>query len=145
MDVFKNEVYRKGPETGRMSMSGTGDAEVGPAEAYGGSSDTLNPEEMFVASINSCVMEVFYYFVEKLSVDVTSYSATAEGTVEKTATGLRFTKVAIRAEVTIGDGGGAERIDELRELAEKYCLVSNSVTCPVEYEVSVVDAREAAH
>lgn len=143
MEIFSNTIYRDSDKTAKTSMSGTGETDIGPPAKYGGSTDTLNPEELFVASINSCVMLVFYHFVKKLNVDVTSYSATAEGTVEKTANGLRFTKVAIRAEVTIGDSSAAKKINELRDLAEKYCLVSNSVKCPIEYEVSIRENRAA--
>ena len=137
METFKNTVYRNSDNTAKTMMSGISETEIGSPPEYGGSTDTLNPEELFVASINSCLMLVFYHFVKKLKIDVTSYSATAEGTVEKTANGLRFTKVAVRAKVTVENGGAAEKIGELRDLAEKYCLVSNSVKCPIEYEVSI--------
>ncbi|MDD5134108.1 MAG: OsmC family protein [Phycisphaerae bacterium] len=118
-------------------MSGIKNIAVGPPEEYGGSPDTLNPEELFVASINSCIMLVFYHFVEKYNVSVISYCSEAEGTVEKTRDGLRFTKVAVNAKVEIGDISHAGKIEEIARLAEKYCLVSNSVLCPVVYTVKL--------
>ena len=82
-------------------------------------------------------MLVFYHFAKKFKVDVPSYSSKAEGKVEKTENGLRFTGVEIKAKVLLSDESQAERIEELAQLAEKYCLVSGSVACPVEYKVEV--------
>ena len=118
-------------------MSGTGEAEIGPPVEYGGRADTLNPEELFVASINGCLMLVFYHFAEKSGVEIESYEARAEGTVEKTKNGLRFTSVSVQARVKAAATDVTSDLRKLTELAEKYCLVSNSLNCPVSYNVSV--------
>lgn len=119
------------------TMSGTGEIRVGPPPAYGGSPDALNPEEMFVASINSCLMLVFYHFANQRKVDIASYRSSATGKVEKTPNGLRFTDVNVKATVTLGDQKRIGEVAKLAELAEKYCLVSKSVACPVHYEVAI--------
>lgn len=139
MEVFTNTIAKRENELAKIAMSGVHEAEVGAPECYGGSPDALNPEEMFVASINSCIMLVFYHFTDKYKVGITSYSTEASGTVEKTKNGLRFTAVDVRAKVTLDDPGQAEKIEEIAQLAEKYCLVSGSVSCPVEYGVEVID------
>lgn len=139
MEIFKNTVFRQAESPAKTSMSGTGETKVGPPPEYGGDKESLNPEEMFVAAINSCIMLVFYHFVEKSKVDLLSYSSEAQGKVEKTRNGLRFTGVNVKAKVKISEGVQAEKIDEIARLAEKYCLISGSVACPVEYEVEVVD------
>ena len=58
MELFKNTVYKSGSQTAKTSMSGISETEVGPPSQYGGNSDSLNPEEMLVASVNSCLMLV---------------------------------------------------------------------------------------
>lgn len=60
-------------------MSGISETEVGSPPEYGGNSITLNPEEMFVASVNSCIVLVFYHFKKKFKVEFTSYHSEAEG------------------------------------------------------------------
>jgi organic hydroperoxide reductase OsmC/OhrA len=94
---------------------------------------------MFVASINSCIMLVFYHFAKKFKVEVLSYTSQAQGKVEKTKNGLRFTTVEVEAKVSFSNKNQAEKIEEIARLAERYCLVSGSVACPVEYKVEVVD------
>ena len=138
MTIFKNAIRCMAGNPAVTTMSGAKEAEIGPPVEYGGRPDTLNPEELFVASINSCLMLVFYHFAEKSGVAIESYEADAEGTVEKTRNGLRFTKVSVQAQVKIQATDGAGSLQELAELAEKFCLVSNSVSCPVSYDVSAV-------
>ena len=143
MEVFTNTVFKREEKPAKTTMSGVGETEVGPPAVYGGDSQTLNPEELFIAAINSCIMLVFYHFAKKLKVEVLSYSSKAQGKIEKTKTGFRFTSVEVNAEVLLNDNNQAEKIEEIAQLAEKYCLVSDSVACPVEYGVEVVD--ETSH
>jgi organic hydroperoxide reductase OsmC/OhrA len=133
MTVFKNVILQQAGKTATTSMSGAAQTEIGPPEEYGGRADTLNPEEMFVASINSCLMLVFRHFADKSGVEIESYESSAEGNVEKTREGLRFTSVSVVAQAKVSK---PEKLKELAELAEKFCLVSNSVKCPVSYVVN---------
>ena len=135
--LFRNTVFRKGDESAKTVFSGPGELEVGPAPEFEGSPETLNPEEMFVAAINNCLMTTFFYFVRKLNVEISSYYSEAQGQLEKQKDGFRFTDVQVRAEVTLAQQERAEKVRRLGDLAEKYCLVSRSVTCPVHYELEV--------
>jgi organic hydroperoxide reductase OsmC/OhrA len=136
MTLFKNAIRCVAGSPAVTSMSGAKDTEIGPPSEYGGSPDTLNPEELFVASINSCLMLVFFHFADKAGVLIDSYEANAEGTVEKTRNGLRFTSVSVQAKVKAQAEDVDGKLQELTELAEKFCLVSNSVSCPINYNVS---------
>lgn len=137
MDVFVNELERHGDAKATTRMSGTEEVPVGAPPSYGGTTDTLNPEELFVASINSCLMLVFDHFAQQRKVAISRYVSQAEGKVEKTPKGLRFMEVQVKASVSLDHSSQLEAIPKLAELAEKYCLVSNSVSCPVHYEVTV--------
>ena len=136
MEVFKNSLRKTGQKDAVTSMSGAENLPIGPPAQYGGSADTLNPEELFVASVNSCIMLVFSHFAKKKELDFCEYSSEAEGIVEKTKEGLRFTGISVKAEVVLNDENQAGKVEEIAQLAEKYCLVSNSVSCPVEYSVA---------
>lgn len=137
MEIFTNILTKLADKPATTTMSGISESAVEPPAVYGGDPNALNPEEMFVASINSCIMLVFYHFVKKYEVAILSYTSTANGKVEKTKDGLRFTSVEVQAEVSLGDDGSAEKIEEMAKLAEQYCLVSNSVSCPVSYSIKV--------
>jgi organic hydroperoxide reductase OsmC/OhrA len=139
VEIFRNTVYQNSGQPARTTMSGVSEAEIGPPPEYGGSPNSLNPEELLVASVNSCIMLVFFHFAKKYEVEVTSYHSQAEGKVEKTKNGLRFTNIEVKAKVSLADGTSAEKIEEIAHLADKYCLVTGSLTCPVQYSVEVVE------
>jgi organic hydroperoxide reductase OsmC/OhrA len=139
MQIFRNTVYQNSDKPAKTTMSGISEAEIGPPPEYGGSPNSLNPEEMLVASVNSCIMLVFFHFVDKSEIDVLSYHSDAEGKVEKTKNGLRFTNVQVEAKVRLGNAGSTQKIQEIARLAEKYCLVSNALTCPVNYNVQILE------
>jgi organic hydroperoxide reductase OsmC/OhrA len=50
---------------------------------------------------------------------------------------LRFTEIQVKATVILGNQEQSSEVDKLSELAEKYCLVSNSVACPIHYKVEI--------
>ena len=135
--LFKNTVFKEGNESAKTVFSGPGDLEVGPAPEFNGSPETLNPEEIFVAAVNNCLMTTFFYFVRKSNIEILSYHSNAAGRVEKQTDGFRFTNVDVRAKVTLRQQEYAQKARELGDLAEKYCLVSRSVACPVHYELEV--------
>jgi organic hydroperoxide reductase OsmC/OhrA len=135
--LFKNTVFKEGDESAKTVFSGPGELEVGPAPEFKGSPETLNPEEMFVAAVNNCLMTTFFYFVGKLNVEILSYYSDAEGQVEKGKDGFRFTTVQIRAKVMLSDHRFVEKVREFGNLAEKYCLVSRSLACPVRYHLEI--------
>jgi organic hydroperoxide reductase OsmC/OhrA len=147
MEIFRNTVYQNSGESAKTKMSGISEAEIGPPSEYGGDPNSLNPEEMLVASVNSCIMLVFFHFTKKYEVEITSYHSDAEGKVEKTKNGLRFTNVEVRAKVSLSSADSAAKIsaakiEEIAQLAEKYCLVSGSLACPVQYNVEVAEDKE---
>ena len=138
MEIFKNTLHKNSSQLARTSMSGISETEVGPPREYGGNPNTLNPEEMLVASVNSCIMLVFFHFADKYRVEITSYHSDAEGKIEKTKNGLRFTNIEVRAKVSLASDTSTQKIKEIAELADKYCLVSGSLVCPVHYNVEVI-------
>ena len=99
--LFKNTVFKEGNESAKTIFSGPGGLEVGPAPEFEGSPQTLNPEEMFVAAINNCLMTTFFYFVRKSNVEILSYCSDAEGRVEKQADGFRFTNMEVPSQENI--------------------------------------------
>jgi organic hydroperoxide reductase OsmC/OhrA len=141
MEIFRNTVYQISDKPARTNMSGIRETEIGPPPEYGGSPNSLNPEEMLVASVNSCIMLVFYHFANKYEVEIASYHSDAGGKVEKTKNGLRFTNVEVRAKVSLVNADAAVKIKEIAQLAERYCLVSGSLACPVQYNVEVVENK----
>jgi organic hydroperoxide reductase OsmC/OhrA len=81
MEIFRNHVYQTSGESAKTTMSGISETEIGPPPEYGGSPDSLNPEEMLVASVNSCIMLVFFHFAKRYDIEIASYHSEAKGKV----------------------------------------------------------------
>jgi len=135
--IFKNTISRNQDEPAKVMFSGPGQMEIGAAAEFGGGGQGLNPEEMFVAAINSCLMNTFLYFTQKFKIETLSYNSQASGRLEKQSDGFRFTNVEVQAKVQLPEDKFADKIQEAGHLAEKYCLVSRSVTCSVDYQLEI--------
>jgi organic hydroperoxide reductase OsmC/OhrA len=140
--VYLNTI-RKGMDGDATAIfGGPGELAIGPAPEFGGRAGSLNPEELFVAAINGCLLMTLSYFLQRSKIEIESYEADAEGQVKKDKDGLRFVEVTVRATATVKDPSVAEKICDLAGLAEKHCLVSRSVSCPVHYHLSVEISEE---
>lgn len=82
-------------------------------------------------------MTTFAAIAAKSKLEYAGYECRAEGVLDKTPEGLRFTRVALF--VTLR-GADAEKAVRLLELAKKHCIVSNSLRLPVEVESVVLAA-----
>ncbi len=139
MHIFKNTVYQETKGSGVVSLRGLGNVPLSAPPEFGGDADILSPEEMFVGSINGCLMLTFLYFAKRFHVEIASYHSDVEGEVEKGKDGFKFVKVNVKARVSVVVDEHSEKIEVISHLAEKYCLVSGSVTCPVNYKVDVIN------
>jgi organic hydroperoxide reductase OsmC/OhrA len=140
--VYVNTVQKGRDGDAAVIFGGPGELAIGPAPEFGGRPESLNPEELFVAAINSCLMVTFFYFLRKSDIELHAYEADAKGQVRKGPDGLQFVDVQVRATATVKEPGLAEKVCELAGLAEKYCLVSRSVSCPVHYHLRVEIGEE---
>ena len=114
---------------------------VTPPE-FGGVEAEWTPEHLLVASVESCLLSTFLYFAERFKLSPCSYASTAEGTVEKTKEGLRFTAIDVSIRLTVADAKAAEKVSSLhiRDKLEKYCLVSASLGFPVRIDIDTDQA-----
>jgi len=107
--------------------------QTAPPPEFGGPARTWCPEELFVASIESCLMSTFLYFAERFGLSLIAYSSTSKDILNKTAQGLRFAGVEVRIEVAWEDDESLRKAASLhlKEKLERYCPISTSLNCPV--------------
>ena len=113
---------------------------------FGGPKGIWSPEELFVASVGSCLMTTFLYFIELLGIRLVSYDSHAGGTMEKTPDGLRFTAMDVAIVVKVEDESDYQKALGLKKKLEKYCPVSTSLNFPVTLSlgVSVTGSQQAS-
>src|SRR4030042_3561405 len=111
--MYVNTVRKVADADAAVIFDGPGELAIGPAPEFGGRPESLNPEELFVAAINGCLMVTFFYFLRKADIELQFYEADAEGQGQKGAGGLRFVDVQVHATVTVKQPSLAEKLCEL--------------------------------
>jgi organic hydroperoxide reductase OsmC/OhrA len=141
--VFETQVvWQRGREC-RVEARDNPALTVATPPEFGGPEGVWAPEELFVGSVESCLLSTFLYFAERFELPFSSYSSTSRGTVEKTPEGLRFTGIDVSIAVTVPNEKAAKKAAALRlkEKLEKYCPVSTSLCCPVRLAFEVTGAN----
>ncbi len=130
----------KGNHVGEVTLSNGPVLPFSAPSAIKGIEGVLTPEDAFVASLNTCYMLMFIWSVERLKIDLLSYTCEAEGHVEefldRTST---FDKVTLRPKI-VAKGCEEDRVKRALELAEKYSLVWQSIKASVVLEPEIIIA-----
>jgi organic hydroperoxide reductase OsmC/OhrA len=124
---YKNKITWTEDKKGNLTLEDKPSLEISTPEDFGGPRGYLAPEDLFVASINSCIMTTFLYFTGRRNIDIKSYESEAVGKVSKGKSGLFFSEIIVTLHVELKDGNNTQVLSKLIETAKKYCLISNSV------------------
>ncbi len=109
---------------------------AGPPPQFGGKNRWWSPEHLFVSSINLCLLLTFQTIAEKSKLAVKDYRSQIKGTLEKTSQGLMFTEALMEVKISV-PSGEKDKTLRLLALAEKRCLISNSLKTKVSTKVEV--------
>jgi organic hydroperoxide reductase OsmC/OhrA len=101
----------------------------GPPPEFDGDATSWSPEHLLLSSIGLCLLTTFEAFAARDRVNLWSWQASVSGTVAKTIAGLAFTKITVAVEMAVGNVAQAHAT---LEMARRHCLVSNTLSVPVE-------------
>jgi organic hydroperoxide reductase OsmC/OhrA len=105
----------------------------GNVPAQFSSEASVDPEELFVASLSSCHMLWFLDLARRAGVEILSYEDQAEGIMERDADGrTAITKVTLRPR--IDSAATPEQLADLHHKAHDACFIANSVKTVVTVE-----------
>ena len=139
---FKSFVYRTSVDNvrGRSAVLHSGNkpalAVSAPLE-FKGDPALWNPEDLFVASIEVCLMLTFVGIAERKGLAFVSYSSTAEGLLEWEEDSYVFTRVVIRPEIVLPPETSATDAREVLERAHRTCLVARSTRSTIVIEPTI--------
>lgn len=119
---------------GTISCAGKPDVAVATPSEFKGHEGVWSPEDLFVASVNVCVMTTFLAVAERAGLPFASYESTAEGRLELVEGKFQFTVITIKPIITLKAAGDTAKAKELIEKAEANCLISNSMKARVTLE-----------
>jgi peroxiredoxin-like protein len=119
---------------GMITCAGKPDVQVATPPEFKGHDGIWSPEDLFVASVNVCLMTTFLAVAERAGLAFSAYESTAEGRLELVEGKFQFTTITIRPSITLNSGEDAGKAKELIEKAERNCLISNSMKATVTLE-----------
>ena len=111
--------------------------EVATPPEFRGHPGIWTPEELFVASVNACIMTTFLYYADREKLRFLSYESSAEGVLEKSERGLVFSCIEVVPEISVKLANDVERTRDLLALSEKNCLISNSIKSKVTVKAKI--------
>ena len=129
---YKTDLKWLGEKKGVLSSLDKPDIEIATPPEFKGHPGIWTPEDLFVSSVNSCIMTTFLYYAEKEGIEFLSYESQAEGVLEMTDGRLVFSEIRIKPQISVQSPGDVEKIKSLINLSEKTCLISNSIKSRVE-------------
>jgi len=131
--TYHTKVTWKGEHWGHIQMGNGPEMDFSAPPDVQGHPGVLTPEDAFVAAVNTCVMMMFIWAVERFKLDLVSYDCEAEGTklIELDRTEI-FSSVTLRPKVVLRAGNEARttverRVQRALGSAQKYSLVANSI------------------
>lgn len=130
--LYKNHIKWESEKKGFLSSDDKQGFQVATPPEFRGHPGIWNPEELFIAAVNSCVMTTFLSFAEKQSLDFLSYKSDVEGILRFSENKLMFTDVTVRPVITVADKTDIEKATDIIDMVEKHCLISNSIKSKVE-------------
>ena len=122
---------------GTLTAGGKPPLPVAPPPEFRGPEGVWSPEDLLVASVNSCVMTTFLYYAGRERIVLSRYESDAEGTVVFEEGSLRFQKIVVRPKVQVASEEDRKKAASALEEAERKCLVSNSLRATVELQPEI--------
>lgn len=135
--TYRTSVRWTERKLGVISSAGKPEVQVATPPEFKGHEGIWSPEDLFVASVNVCVMSTFLAFAERAGITFRSYESEAEGRLELVDGKFQFTAIALRPRITLQPGGDVGKAKEILAKAEASCLISNSIKTRVTVEPTI--------
>ncbi len=120
-----------------LSSPGLVDLESAAPAEFGGPGDRWSPETLLVAAVADCFILSFNAIAKASKLDWTSLSCDVDGVLEKVDRVTQFTAFHIRATLEVPDGTREGKAERLLAMAEKSCLITNSLIADSHLEAEV--------
>jgi len=126
-----------GKGEGTIESTGKTSIELSTPVEFGGKPGIWTPEELLVASVNSCLMTTFSYYAVKQKFEFVSYESWAEGIVELFEMKYSFSRITIKPKIIVKFKDNIETAENLLKISEENCFITNSVKAKVILEPEI--------
>ena len=121
-----------------VSAGGPPSLRMAPPVEFDGPGDAWSPEQLLVASVESCFLFTLRAVAAAAKVEYTSIDILAEGMLERKDGVVRITEVVLRPVLSLPAGSDPGAARHVLEKSAKLCFVSASLSAPVRLEPRVL-------
>ena len=130
--TYETTVIWKEEKKGLLCSFGKETIEIATPPEFQGHEGLWTPEDLFVASVNVCIKTTFLHYAQKNNFEFLSYESKAEGVLERVEDQFLFSEIKVIPKIVVKPNTQIQKAKELIVLAEKNCLISNSIKSKVE-------------
>lgn len=142
---YEAEIEWKGEKTGSLTGGDVPAISVGAPPEFNGDKGRWSPEQLLVASVNSCYMLTLLAIAENSKIPLVSFVSGARGKLEKVAgAGYQVTEIIIRPKIVVTSAKDTERVSRIIEKAKQNCFVSNSIKSAITVEPEIFHQQTPA-
>ena len=138
--TYYTSLERHGDRSGTLRSPGKPEIGVSAPPEFKGEAGVWTPEDLFVASVEVCLMTTFSSLSARRGIAVTSYSSRAEGFLEFTDDGHRFTRIKIWPAIEVAREDQIIEAETAIHDAHERCLIGKSMSSAVEINPTVRQA-----
>ncbi len=120
-----------------IAGAGLPDLATAPPVEFGGPGDRWSPETLLVAAVCDCFVLGFKTIAAASRLTWSELDVRVTGTLDRIDRKMRFTHIAVKAQLTV-PAGQESRAPRILEKAEEACLITNSLSAEVHLESEVI-------
>ena len=139
---YQTELTWVGHRAGLIRSEGKPEFRVASPPEFKGETGVWTPEDLFVASVESCTMTTFAAFAQRKNLPVISYRSHAEGFLENIDGKYKFTKIVLKPTIVIQDSSALEQTQQTLHEAHESCFIANSIFAEVVLEPKILFPAE---
>jgi peroxiredoxin-like protein len=125
---YENEIEWKGERAGKLDAAGLPSVAIGAPPEFNGREGNWSPEQLLVASVNSCYVLTLLAIAENSKIGLVSLTSSAKGKLEKVSgAGYQITEITIKPKIIAASAKDVERVSRVVEKAKQNCFISNSI------------------
>ncbi len=124
----------------QLSTAGVPPLRSAPPAEFGGPGDAWSPEHLLLAAVQSCFLFTLRAVARASQVGFTGLEVDVTGIVDRRDRVTRFTSITLRTRLRLAPGTNPDRAREVLEKSKTACLVSASLSTPLDLEAELVEA-----
>jgi peroxiredoxin-like protein len=142
---YETEIEWKGERAGKLAAPGLPSVSIGAPPEFSGRAGNWSPEQLLVASVNSCYVLTLVAIAENSKIGLVSLTSSARGKLEKVpGASYQITEITIKPQIVVASAKDVERVSRIVEKAKQNCFVSNSIKSSITLEPEIFHQQTPA-